>query len=177
MLDRRKRVFGRGECDLRCISTDVHALVGARKGTGYALVDFALVSLRLQSSSLNVEITSPHSKPTHRACELDFPRRHDLIQLLEDLISRDAVVVNARCADVTGVSATAARFRELAGFFACNLGVESSNKLDICQSDIRGLSGLPSIPIFSWDHDDAAVLFADDYAVVNQHPCVAKRGL
>jgi hypothetical protein len=103
----------------------VHALVGRRKGTGYALVDFALVSLRLQSSSLNVGLTSPHSKPAHRACELNFPRCHDLIQLLEDLISRDAVVVNARCADITGVSATAARCGELTSFLARDLGVET----------------------------------------------------
>jgi hypothetical protein len=66
--------------------------------------------------------------------------------LLENLISRDAVVVNAGRADITGVSATTARCGKLAGFFASDLGIESS------------------IPVFSWDDNDAAVLFADDYA-------------
>ena len=115
--------------DLRGISTDMNALVGRRKRAGYALVDFTLVSLRLQSPSLNVELTSPHSKPAHCACKLDCPRCHDLIQLFENLISRDAVVINARCTNITGVSATASRCGELAGFFACDLGVESIQKV------------------------------------------------
>jgi hypothetical protein len=80
-----------------------------------------------------MQLTSPHSKPAHSACKLDFPRRHDLIQLLENLISRDAVVVNAGRADITGVSATTARCGKLAGFFASDLGIESSKK-------VRGLS-------------------------------------
>jgi hypothetical protein len=107
----------------------MHALVGRREGTGYALVDFALISLRLQSSSLNVKLTSPNSKPAHSAGKLDFPRCHNLIQLLEDLISRDPVVVNARCANITGISATASRCGELTSFFASDLGVESIRKV------------------------------------------------
>jgi hypothetical protein len=117
----------------------MHALVGRREGTGYALVDFALVSLRLQSSSLNVGLTSPHSKPTHCACKLDFPWCHDLIQLLEDLISRDTVVVNARCADVTGVSATAARCRELTSFLARDLGVETIQQVRFLSEQHAGI--------------------------------------
>lgn len=124
-----------------------------------------------------MEVTSPHSKPAHGACKLDFPWCHDLIQLLEDLISCDAMVVNARCADVTGVSATASRCGELTSFLACDLGVESSQQVRCLSENMRGLSGLPSIPVFSRDDNDAAVLFADDYAMGNQNLFLAERGL
>ena len=153
-------------------------MVGRRKRAGYALVDFTLVSLRLQPSSLSLGLTSPHSKPAHCACKLDCPRRHDLIQLFENLISRNAVVVNTRCTNVTSVSAAAARCRELTSFFACDLGVKSIEQFRyVFQNDMRGLFDLPSIPIFSGDDDDAAVLFTDDYAIGNQNPFHAERGL
>lgn len=93
--------------------------------------------------------TSPDGEPAHGPCELDRPRRHDLVQLLHGLLGRDAVVYDLRVSHARGL-----------------LPVTPPRRRNPSRLPPRDLHVDPRQPPLPRDHDGPAVFGADYYAVI-----------
>lgn len=114
---------------------------------------------------MDEELTSPHCEPAHGGGKFDLPWGHDLVELLEDFISCNAMVINASCSNIASVPSSVPLLRELPSLFPCDLGVESIQVVSSHSIYSRADINIPRIAVFTRNDNDSAMLFADNYTL------------